>query len=153
MIIVGVIALALLFAGCQKKAAKTTAGRTAVQTQAQASPPVAFGSKPGPSLVIDELKIGEGATAETGKTVTVHYTGKLTNGTKFDSSLDRKEPFTFTLGAGDVIEGWNKGLVGMKVGGKRRLTIPSELGYGARGKGKIPPNATLIFEVELLGVK
>jgi len=100
-----------------------------------------------------DLKVGEGEEAKSGQKVTVHYTGWLTNGTKFDSSLDRKQPFSFQLGAGQVIQGWDQGVAGMKVGGKRKLTIPPELGYGARGAGGvIPPNATLVFEVELLGV-
>ena len=104
-------------------------------------------------LVIEDLVAGEGAEAVTGKRVTVHYTGWLTNGTKFDSSKDRNDPFVFPLGAGHVIKGWDQGVAGMKVGGKRKLTIPPELGYGARGAGGvIPPNATLVFEVELLAV-
>jgi FKBP-type peptidyl-prolyl cis-trans isomerase FkpA len=105
-------------------------------------------------LVIDDVKVGTGAEAKAGQTVTVHYTGWLTNGTKFDSSKDRNEPFTFHLGAGEVIKGWDEGVQGMKVGGVRMLTIPPSLGYGAQGAGGvIPPNATLKFEVELLGVK
>jgi FKBP-type peptidyl-prolyl cis-trans isomerase FkpA len=105
------------------------------------------------SLIIEELTVGEGAEAVAGKHVTVHYTGWLTNGTKFDSSLDRNDPFDFPLGRGHVIRGWDEGVAGMKVGGKRKLTIPPEMGYGARGAGGvIPPNATLVFEVELLGV-
>ncbi|MDO8341074.1 peptidylprolyl isomerase [Candidatus Woesebacteria bacterium RIFOXYC1_FULL_31_51] len=105
-------------------------------------------------LKIEDLVVGTGVEAVSGKSVTVHYTGTLTDGTKFDSSKDRGEPFTFNLGAGEVIKGWDQGVVGMKVGGKRKLTIPSELGYGTQGAGGvIPPNATLIFEVELLGVK
>lgn len=105
-------------------------------------------------LVIEELKVGTGPVAKAGQTVTVNYTGWLTNGQKFDSSVDRNEPFTFHLGAGEVIKGWDEGVQGMKVGGKRKLTMPPSLGYGARGAGGvIPPNATLIFEVELLGVK
>ena len=104
-------------------------------------------------LKYTDLQTGEGTEATAGKTVTVHYTGWLENGTKFDSSLDRRAPFKFKLGAGQVIRGWDEGVEGMKIGGKRRLTIPAALGYGARGAGGvIPPNATLIFEVELLGV-
>jgi FKBP-type peptidyl-prolyl cis-trans isomerase len=102
---------------------------------------------------VDEV-VGTGDLAVAGKTTTVHYTGWLENGKKFDSSVDRGQPFSFPLGAGRVIKGWDEGVQGMKVGGKRKLTIPSELGYGSRGAGGvIPPNATLIFDVELLGVK
>lgn len=102
---------------------------------------------------VDQV-VGTGDLAVAGKTATVHYTGWLTNGQKFDSSVDRGQPFSFPLGAGRVIKGWDEGVQGMKVGGKRRLTIPSELGYGARGAGgAIPPNAALVFDVELLGVR
>ncbi|MCC4116297.1 MAG: FKBP-type peptidyl-prolyl cis-trans isomerase FkpA [Azoarcus sp.] len=104
-------------------------------------------------LVIEELEVGSGATAAAGKRVSVHYTGWLTDGRKFDSSKDRNDPFDFPLGAGHVIRGWDEGVQGMQEGGKRKLTIPPELGYGARGAGGvIPPNATLVFEVELLKV-
>ncbi len=101
-----------------------------------------------------DLVVGTGRQAEMGDTASVHYTGWLENGTKFDSSVDRNEPFSFRIGAGRVIKGWDEGVQGMKVGGKRKLTIPSDLGYGARGAGNvIPPNATLTFDVELLGLR
>jgi FKBP-type peptidyl-prolyl cis-trans isomerase FkpA len=105
-------------------------------------------------LKYTDLQTGAGETAQPGKKVRVHYTGWLQDGSKFDSSLDRNEPFEFTLGSGMVIKGWDEGVAGMKVGGKRRLVIPATLGYGARGAGGvIPPNAELIFEVELLGLR
>lgn len=104
-------------------------------------------------LKFDDTTEGSGATAEAGQTVSVHYTGWLENGTKFDSSKDRNDPFQFRLGAGQVIAGWDEGVAGMKIGGSRKLTLPSHLGYGAHGAGGvIPPNATLIFEVELLDI-
>ncbi|MHB1352566.1 MAG: FKBP-type peptidyl-prolyl cis-trans isomerase [Thiobacillus sp.] len=104
-------------------------------------------------LVIEDLVVGNGDTATPGQFVSVHYTGWLTNGQKFDSSVDRGDPFEFKLGAGQVIAGWDQGVAGMQIGGKRKLTIPPNLGYGARGAGGvIPPNATLVFEVELLAV-
>ena len=104
-------------------------------------------------LIIEDLVVGEGAEAAAGQHVTVHYTGWLTDGRKFDSSKDRNDPFAFALGARHVIAGWDEGVQGMKIGGTRKLTIPSDLGYGARGAGGvIPPNATLVFEVELLGL-
>ena len=104
-------------------------------------------------LKIEDLVVGTGDEAVSGKLISVHYTGTLTDGTKFDSSVDRGAPFQFTLGIGEVIQGWDKGFAGMKVGGKRKLTIPSDMGYGDMGSGPIPPKATLIFDVELLGVK
>jgi FKBP-type peptidyl-prolyl cis-trans isomerase FkpA len=104
-------------------------------------------------LIIEELVVGDGAEATAGQQVSVHYTGWLTNGKKFDSSKDRNDPFEFALGARHVIAGWDEGVQGMKIGGTRKLTIPPELGYGARGAGGvIPPDATLVFEVELLGL-
>ena len=100
-----------------------------------------------------DIMVGTGATAVAGNMVKVHYSGFLTSGEKFDSSRDRGEPFSFPLGAGQVIKGWDEGVAGMKVGGQRQLRIPPELGYGAAGAGgAIPPNATLIFDVELLGI-
>jgi FKBP-type peptidyl-prolyl cis-trans isomerase FkpA len=104
-------------------------------------------------LKYEDLVSGEGDEAKAGQMVTVHYTGWLENGNKFDSSKDRNDPFRFKLGAGQVIRGWDEGVAGMKVGGTRKLTIPANLGYGSRGAGGvIPPNATLIFDVELLAV-
>jgi len=100
-----------------------------------------------------DVKVGEGAEAKAGQTVSVHYTGWLVDGSKFDSSVDRGQPFEFPLGGGSVIKGWDEGVAGMKIGGVRKLIIPSDLGYGSRGAGLIPPNSTLIFEVELLGMK
>ena len=114
-----------------------------------------------PSFQKIDTTVGDGAVAEAGQTVSVHYTGWLyeaeaenNRGTKFDSSVDRGQPFEFPLGGGKVIKGWDQGVAGMQVGGKRTLIIPAEMGYGARGAGRtIPPNATLLFDVELLGIK
>src|ERR1035437_6022712 len=104
-------------------------------------------------LEYEDEVVGTGDSPKSGQKVTVHYTGWLTNGKKFDSSRDRGQPFTFTIGRGQVIAGWDEGVAGMKVGGKRKLTIPPTLGYGAKGAGGIiPPGATLIFDVELLGI-
>ena len=105
-------------------------------------------------LGTEDIKTGDGTEVKGGDTVSVHYTGTLTDGTKFDSSKDRNEPFSFTVGVGEVIKGWDLGLIGMKVGGVRKLTIPSDLGYGEQGSPPvIPPNSTLVFEIELLEVK
>ncbi len=127
--------------------------------QEQPAPqPAAVGASPQPAasvteLKIDDTKLGTGDVAVAGKNVTVHYTGWLTDGTKFDSSKDRGQPLMFQLGAGQVIKGWDQGVAGMKIGGVRKLTIPPSLAYGDRGAGGvIPPNATLVFEVELLGM-
>lgn len=104
-------------------------------------------------LEIEDQIVGEGDEAVAGQTVEVHYTGWLTDGTKFDSSLDRDQTFSFKLGAGQVIAGWDQGVAGMKIGGTRKLTIPADMGYGERGAGGvIPPNATLVFKVELIGL-
>jgi FKBP-type peptidyl-prolyl cis-trans isomerase len=106
------------------------------------------------SLQIDDTRVGTGPEAQPGQRVSVHYTGTLLDGTKFDSSRDRNEPFEFQLGAGQVIPGWDQGVRGMRVGGQRTLTIPANLAYGARGAGDvIPPNAALKFDIELLGVR
>ena len=106
------------------------------------------------NLKVEDIEIGTGTEAVNGKILTVHYTGTLSDGIKFDSSIDRGQPFSFSLGASQVIAGWDQGLLGMKVGGKRKLTIPPQLAYGDQGvPGAIPPNAALIFEVELLDVK
>jgi FKBP-type peptidyl-prolyl cis-trans isomerase len=110
--------------------------------------------EPVTTLQIEDITVGTGREAKAGETISVHYTGTLTDGTKFDSSRDRGTPFSFTLGAGQVIEGWDKGFAGMKVGGRRKLVIPGSMAYGPQGiPGVIPPNATLVFDVELLGVQ
>jgi FKBP-type peptidyl-prolyl cis-trans isomerase FkpA len=112
-----------------------------------------------PSLVVADVTVGSGTEATAGRTVTVHYTGWLYTltgdhrGNQFDSSRDRNQPYTFVLGTGAVIRGWDQGLVGMKVGGRRTLSIPSSLAYGSTGRSPIPPNAALVFDIELLGVQ
>lgn len=151
-LLIAFCSLAILISGCAKKQ------EAPVQASAPAQAAVPAAPKPqaveATELKVEDTKVGTGAIAEAGKSVTVHYTGWLTNGTKFDSSKDHGQPFTFPLGGGQVIKGWDQGVAGMKVGGVRKLTIPSRLGYGADGAGGglIPPNATLVFEVELLGV-
>lgn len=147
----------LSLAACSDKTkpAETTA------TVTPSSAPAKTESATMNELVKTDVKVGDGAEATPGKIVSVHYTGWLydpnaadKHGTKFDSSRDRGQPFEFPLGGGRVIQGWDQGVAGMKVGGQRTLTIPANLGYGARGAGGvIPPNATLIFDVELLGVQ
>ena len=119
------------------------------------SAPTVFHPPPDPNakLVSQDLVVGKGAEAKTGDTVTVHYVGTLTDGKEFDASKKHGKPFTFPLGGGQVIKGWDQGVAGMKIGGKRKLTIPPVLGYGERGSGPIPPNSTLLFEIELLEVK
>lgn len=150
---------ALSVTGCSKPAeptAETPAASTPAEQPAEqpaAAPATGPVTKDVTKLVIKDTKVGSGAEAAAGKSVTVNYTGYLTDGTKFDSSLDSGQPFTFNLGAGEVIKGWDEGVAGMKVGGTRTLTIPPAMGYGDQGAGGvIPPGATLVFEVELLAV-
>ena len=114
---------------------------------------VSCSTEPEGTVEITDTLIGTGAEATRGKYITVHYVGTLTNGTKFDSSRDRFQPLSFPLGAGEMIQGWEKGIPGMKVGGKRKLVIPPSLGYGSVARPGIPANSTLIFDVELLSVK
>lgn len=119
-------------------------------TNSQVTPVPTY--EPVTELKIEDIKIGTGTEVKSGNTIVVHYTGRLVNGTVFDSSVGG-QPFITKIGVGQVIEGWEKGLLGMKVGGMRRLLIPPDLGYGSQGTGSIPPNATLIFDIELLEVK
>jgi FKBP-type peptidyl-prolyl cis-trans isomerase FkpA len=136
------IASAAWLSACNNNQAPATTGTTATEVTMQ------------DGLKYTDDQVGTGAVATAGKTAVVHYTGWLLDGTKFDSSRDRNQPFSFPLGAGQVIKGWDEGVAGMKVGGKRTLIVPPALGYGARGAGGvIPPNATLKFEVELLDVR
>lgn len=148
-VVMGALSLGALTA-CNKCSAPNKDGASTTTAAGTDAAPAAEATE----LKIEDVQVGSGEEAVEGKEVTVHYTGTLTDGKKFDSSLDRNEPFTFRLGAGMVIPGWEQGIKGMKVGGKRKLTIPPQLGYGERGAGGvIPPNATLLFDVELLGVK
>ena len=154
-LVLGLVAFAT---GCSQNETPKENETTAPPAVATEPQPATAAAAPQPGATVTELKmedtkVGTGDEAVTGKNVTVHYTGWLTDGTKFDSSKDHGQPFTFQLGAGQVIKGWDQGVVGMKVGGVRKLTIPPSLGYGANGAGGvIPPNATLVFEVELLAV-
>ena len=138
--VLGLLALAALAAACSQSASAGGGGSGQVTTPS--------------GLKYTDLAVGSGAEAKSGQTAVVHYTGWLLDGTKFDSSKDRGQPFSFPIGQGRVIKGWDEGVAGMKIGGKRELIIPPDLGYGARGAGGvIPPNATLKFEVELLDVR
>jgi FKBP-type peptidyl-prolyl cis-trans isomerase FkpA len=158
-ILVSAIFLSLFFTGCAMNNPSTS-----TTPQAPATPPTPPYPSSTTTLVKLDSVVGTGAVADVGKTTRVHYTGWLfvpgangapgTKGSKFDSSLDRNDPFEFTIGQRRVIGGWEQGVAGMAVGGKRTLIIPPDLGYGARGAGGvIPPNATLVFEIELLGVR
>lgn len=160
------LVLSALAFGCQSRvpeppqSAPAPEGSTVAAATHSAAVPVAAVAAPAASsgkavtaLVKDDVTVGKGTAAKTGDSVRVHYTGTLLDGTKFDSSLDRSEPFEFTLGAGMVIKGWDDGIVGMKPGGKRKLTIPSDLAYGKSGRPPvIPPDSPLVFDVELLEV-
>ena len=144
----------IVLAGC----ASTGGSRTTASDSAATS--VSVGATTGPKeittasgLKYQDLKIGDGQLAERGMVVSVHYTGWMPDGTKLDSSLDRGTPYDFQLGVSQVIQGWHEGIAGMRVGGKRKLTIPSSLAYGERGRPPVPPNATLVFDVELVAIK
>jgi FKBP-type peptidyl-prolyl cis-trans isomerase len=145
-IVLGAAVVAALVAACAQSQAPSGGGGSSASGGQEVT--TASGLK------YTDTKVGTGAEAKAGQTAVVHYTGYLTNGTKFDSSKDRGQPFSFPLGGGRVIKGWDEGVQGMKVGGTRKLTIPANLGYGAQGAGGvIPPNATLVFDVELLDLK
>jgi peptidylprolyl isomerase len=149
-----ILAGAVLFAACAPKT-ETAQSTGANPFQKKEAAPMSDGSETttASGLKYVDYEVGTGASPTAGQKVSVHYTGTLTDGSKFDSSVDRGQPFEFTIGVGQVIKGWDEGVMSMKVGGKRKLIIPPDLGYGAAGAGGvIPPNATLLFDVELLGV-
>jgi FKBP-type peptidyl-prolyl cis-trans isomerase FkpA len=126
---------------------------SAPQVKVAPTAPLATANQPDAKVQMQDLVVGKGQEAKSGDVVSVHYVGTLTDGKEFDQSRKRGQPFSFPLGQGRVIKGWDMGVAGMKVGGKRKLTIPPSLGYGDRGAGSIPPNSTLVFEVELLEIK
>lgn len=146
---IAIVTASALLTGCAAKREAVVAEEKRQEAPAAAAAQPALGG-----LQITDTQVGTGAEAVAGKTVSVHYTGRLLQGRKFDSSLDRGQPFSFQLGAGQVIQGWDQGFAGMREGGKRTLVIPPHMGYGASGAGGvIPPNATLVFDVELLKVQ
>jgi FKBP-type peptidyl-prolyl cis-trans isomerase len=141
-------------AQAQQAAASAKPAATQAKPQPTPAPTPSAPAVPEKPMQKTDVVVGKGAEAKSGDTVVVHYEGRLENGEKFDASKDHGQPFTFKLGAGRVIKGWDDGVPGMKVGGKRKLVIPPSMGYGARGAGaKIPPNSTLVFDVELLEIK
>ena len=158
-----IIVSSVFFFGCNKKndesvaepevSAQETEVKEEVKEEAKEEPKEEVKAEAVEGLKIEDVTEGDGPAVKDGDMVKVHYTGMLTNGKVFDSSKERGEPFSFMVGGGSVIEGWEKGLLGMKVGGKRMLTISPELGYGDRDMGDIPPNSTLIFEIDLLGIE
>jgi len=152
--ILAFLASGALLAGCAgPKAVAQAAATPTPAAKATAAPAASADQAPLGTLKVTDQVLGSGSEAVAGKRVSVNYEGRLITGRKFDSSYDRGQPFSFVLGAGQVIPGWEQGILGMKVGGKRELVIPPHLGYGATGAGGvIPPNATLVFDVELLGV-
>lgn len=151
-IVLGILIVLVLTQMFGKKDSSTN--NSTATTQDETVSPIVSNASPSAGLKIEDIKVGTGKEVKSGDTVTINYVGTLENGQKFDSSYDRNQAFETQIGVGQVIKGWDEGVIGMKVGGKRKLTIPSDLGYGSRGAGAvIPPNATLIFELELLDVK
>ncbi len=150
-----IVAIAIILGLAMFVLAQSTAKKSAVPDTNTPSKVTGDGMKTPSGLIYWDIKVGNGETAKEGSHVRVHYTGWLTTGKKFDSSVDAGKPFDFTIGNGDVIKGWEEGVAGMRVGGKRQLRIPPNLAYGADGTpgGPIPPNATLIFDVQLLQVQ